>query len=124
MQLKVFIGGVWAKFTYIEGPRGQIKTTPKRVGKKIRVPVTLYTPGSDPLLYCIVLYFLYLRLLYLIYSENPISRVKIREGLKITRPSSNSEAVTMYKLKGQSSNIQTGQSFKNKELVRLAGPSC
>ena len=82
----------------------------------------LYTPGSDPLLYCIVLYFLYLRLLYLIYSENPISRVKIREGLKITRPSSNSEAVTMYKLKGQSSNIQTGQSFKNKELVCLAGP--
>ena len=60
-------------------------------------------------------------LLYLIYSENPISRVKIREGLKITRPSSNSEAVTMYKLKGQSSNIQTGQSFKNKELVCLAG---
>ena len=58
-------------------------------------------------------------LLYLIYSENPISRVKIREGLKITRPSSNSEAVTMYKLKGQSSNIQTGQSFKNKELVPL-----
>ena len=52
MQLKVFIGGVWAKFTCIEGPRGQIKfqnwmkfkTTPKRVGEKIRVPVTLYTP--------------------------------------------------------------------------------
>ena len=40
----------------------------------------------------------------------------------MTRPSSNSEAVTMYKLKGQSSNIQTGQSFKNKELVCLAGP--
>ena len=56
------------------------------------------------------------------YSENPISRVKVSEGLKITRPSSNSEAVTMYKLKGQSS-IQTGQSFKNKELVCLAGPS-
>ena len=63
MQLKVFIGGVWAKFTCIEGPRGQIKfqnwmkfkTTPKRVGKKIRVPVTLYTPGSDPLLYRVVL---------------------------------------------------------------------
>ena len=55
------------------------------------------------------------------YSENPISRVKVSEGLKITRPSSNSEAVTMYKLKGQSSNIQTGQSFKNKELVCLAG---
>ena len=131
MQLKVFIGGVWAKFTCIEGSRGQIKfqnwmkfkTTPKRVGKKIRVPVTLYTPGSDPLLYRVGLYFLYLRgLLYLIYSENPISRVKIREGLKITRPSSNSEAVTMYKLKGQSSNIQTGQSFKNKELVCLARP--
>ena len=57
------------------------------------------------------------------YSENPISRVKVSEGIKITRPSSNSEGVTMYKLKGQSSNIQTGQSFKNKELVCLAGPS-
>ena len=56
------------------------------------------------------------------YSENPISRVKVSEGLKITRPSSNSEAVTMYKLKGQSSNIQTGQTFKNKKLVCLVGP--
>ena len=27
----------------------------------------------------------------------------------------------MYKLKGQSLNMQTGQSFKNKELVCLAG---
>ena len=46
------------------------------------------------------------------YSENPISHVKVSEGLKITRPSSNSEAVTMYKLKGQSSTMRTGQSFK------------
>ena len=59
MQLKVFIGGVWAKFTCIEGPRGQIKlqnwmkfkTTPKRVGKKIRVPVTLYTPDYKSTIY-------------------------------------------------------------------------
>ena len=29
-----------------------------------------------------------------------------------TRPSLDSEAATMYKLKGQSSNMQTGQSFK------------
>ena len=29
-----------------------------------------------------------------------------------TRPSSDSEAATMYKLKGKSSNMQTGQSFK------------
>ena len=29
----------------------------------------------------------------------------------------------MYKLKGQSSNMQTGQSFENKELVCLADPS-
>ena len=41
---------------------------------------------------------------------------------KITRLSSNSEAITMYKLKGQSSNMQTVQSFKNKELVCPAGP--
>ena len=38
-----------------------------------------------------------------------------------TRPSSDSEAATMYKLKGRSSNMRTGQSFENKELVRLAG---
>ena len=37
-----------------------------------------------------------------------------------TRPSSYSEAATMYKLKGQSSNMRTGQSFENKELIRLA----
>ena len=30
----------------------------------------------------------------------------------VTRPSSDSEAATMYKLKGQSSNMRTGQSFK------------
>ena len=29
-----------------------------------------------------------------------------------TRPSSDSEAVTIYKLKGKSSNMRTGQSFK------------
>ena len=29
-----------------------------------------------------------------------------------TRPSSDSEAATMYKLKGKSSNMQTGQGFK------------
>ena len=39
-----------------------------------------------------------------------------------TRPSSDSEAATMYKLKGQSSNMQTVQSFKNKKLVCLAYP--
>ena len=36
-----------------------------------------------------------------------------------TRPSSDSEAATMYKLKGQSSNMRTGQGFKQKR----AGPS-
>ena len=34
-----------------------------------------------------------------------------------TRPSSDSEAATMYKLKGKSSNKRTGQGFKWKELV-------
>ena len=29
-----------------------------------------------------------------------------------TRPSSDSEAATMYKLKGKSSNMRTGQGFK------------
>ena len=36
----------------------------------------------------------------------------IRGGITKTRPSSDSEAVTMYKLKGQSSNMQIGQGFK------------
>ena len=40
-----------------------------------------------------------------------------------TRPSSDSEAATMYKLKGQSSNVRTGQGFKYRELVRPAGLS-
>ena len=44
-----------------------------------------------------------------------------------TRPSSDSEAATMYKLKGKSSNMQTGQGFKKKnwsvQLVCPAGPS-
>ena len=40
-----------------------------------------------------------------------------------TRPSSDLEAATMYKLKGQSSNKQTGQGYKYRELVRPAGPS-
>ena len=42
---------------------------------------------------------------------------------QIYRPSSDSEAATMYKLKGQSLNRRTGQGFKCKELVRPAGPS-
>ena len=41
----------------------------------------------------------------------------------ITRPLSDSEAATMYKLKRQSSNMQTGQSFEHRELVRLADSS-
>ena len=41
-----------------------------------------------------------------------------------TRPSSDSEAATMYKLKRQSSNVQTGQGFKHKEMVRPAGTLC
>ena len=46
------------------------------------------------------------------------------QGLYVykTRPLLDSEAATMYELKAQSSNMQTGQSFKNKELVCLAGP--
>ena len=39
---------------------------------------------------------------------------------QIYRPSSDSEAGTMYKLKGQSLNRRTGQGFKYKELVRPA----
>ena len=38
-----------------------------------------------------------------------------------TKPSSDSEAATVYKLKGQSSNMQTGQGFKYREMVRPAG---
>ena len=36
---------------------------------------------------------------------------------------SDSEAMTMYKLKGQSSHMQTGQGFKYRELICQAGPS-
>ena len=38
-----------------------------------------------------------------------------------TRPSSDSEAATIYKLKEKSLNMRTGQDFKSKELVRPAG---
>ena len=41
----------------------------------------------------------------------------------LTRPSSDSEAVTMYKLNGQSLDMRTGQGFKYKELVPVAGQS-
>ena len=40
-----------------------------------------------------------------------------------TRPSWHSEAATMYKLKGQYSNMRTGQNLENRELARLADPS-
>ena len=40
-----------------------------------------------------------------------------------TRPSLDLEAGTMYKLKGQSSNMQTDYIFIDKELVRLSGLS-
>ena len=40
-----------------------------------------------------------------------------------TRPSLDSEAATIYKLKGQSSDIRTSQGFKYRELVRPASPS-
>ena len=38
-----------------------------------------------------------------------------------TRSPSDTEAAMMYKFKGKSSNMQTGQGFKEKELVRPAG---
>ena len=43
--------------------------------------------------------------------------------LIVTRPWSDSEAVTMYKLKGQSLNLRTSLGFKYKELVHPAGLS-
>ena len=36
----------------------------------------------------------------------------LEQGQKTTRPSSDSEAATMYKLTGKSSNMRTGQGFK------------
>ena len=45
----------------------------------------------------------------------------VKDYSNITRPSSNSEAATMYKLKGESSNMRTG--FKKKELIHSADPS-
>ena len=45
--------------------------------------------------------------------DQSIRRVKWKMKIaKQTRPSSDSEAVTMYKLKGQSLNKRTGQGFK------------
>ena len=64
--------------------------------------------------------FVSLRCLVLTCAQSPIP-IKVSAHTK-TRPSSDSEAATMYKLKGQSSNMRTGQSFVNKELVCLAGP--
>ena len=53
-----------------------------------------------------------------------IHKIFVSKALLVkTRPSSDSEALTMYKLKGLSSNMQTDQSIKNKELVCLADPS-
>ena len=40
-----------------------------------------------------------------------------------SRPLSDSQAATLYKLKRQSLNMQTSQGFKYKELVRPGGPS-
>ena len=54
---------------------------------------------------------------------NPFSMCTAPFICNKTKPSLDSEAGTKYKLKGQSSNMQTGQSFENKELVCLAGPS-
>ena len=51
---------------------------------------------------------------YVIYPPSPPKK---------TRPSPYSEAATMYKLKGQALNIQTGQGFKYRELVHPAGLS-
>ena len=45
------------------------------------------------------------------------------ECIMNTRPLLDSDAATMYKLKGQSSNMRTSQSFENKELVCLADPA-
>ena len=39
-------------------------------------------------------------------------RKSLEFNKKKTRPSSDSEAATMYKLKGKSLNMQTGQGFK------------
>ena len=47
----------------------------------------------------------------------------LEDNKRKTRPLSDSEAATMYKLKRKSSNMQTGQGFKYKELVHPAGPS-
>ena len=40
-----------------------------------------------------------------------------------TRPLSDSEAATIYKLKGQSLNMQTHQGFKYRKLIHQAGLS-
>ena len=47
---------------------------------------------------------------WLLVARTPYRRIK-------TRPSSDSEAETMNKLKGQSSNMQTGQDFYYGELI-------
>ena len=57
--------------------------------------------------------------------EDKLQRIEkiLEEIIETTRPPSDSEAVTMYKLKGKSSNMQSSQGFKWKELVRPAGLS-
>ena len=41
-----------------------------------------------------------------------------------TRPSSDSEAATMYKLKGKSSNLRTGQGFKTRLRLFFSESQC
>ena len=50
-----------------------------------------------------------------------IFRFSSDKYFQLTRPLSDPETETMYKLKDHSSNMQTGQSLENKELVRPAG---
>ena len=51
------------------------------------------------------------RIEYYLFNHSKLQKSTFNKILE-KRPSSDSEAATMYKLKGKSSNMQTGQGFK------------
>ena len=55
-------------------------------------------------------------------SSEKVTKI-IQHNCSLTRSQLDSEAATMYKLKGQSLNMRTGQGFKLRELVHPPGLS-
>ena len=79
----------------------------------------------DIIIWCMKKYNIYDMMYNMIwyYDAQKLIMGEGRQQRITARPSLDSEVVAMHKLKGQSSNMRPDQSFKNKELIRLAGLS-